>query len=224
MVGRPNTIAIDGPAGSGKSSVSVRLAERLGFLFFDTGVFYRALTYLVLQAGLAVDDEAAIVNLLAVHPLQIQRAEGSDYRLLAGAVDITGFLRSAEVEQHVSQVAQLPQVRAALLPLQQQVGQQGNIIMAGRDIGTVILPEADLKLFIDASPAERARRRHQQLRDQGQDAVLADIEKAMVERDRIDSERAVAPLVMANDAIYIMTDNRSLEEVVQQIYDMIEAS
>lgn len=220
---RPRTIAIDGPAGSGKSSISQRIAERFGYIFVDTGAFYRAITYLVLKAEIPTEETERIAEVVRQARLEIQPAEGADYRLFANGEDVTDNLRSRTVESHVSAIAQMPIVRELLLPLQRQVAMQGNIIMAGRDIGTVVLPDAELKLFIDASLQERARRRHQQITDAGKTATQEAIEEAMAKRDKIDSERSVAPLVRADDAIYILTDRHSLDDVVEQISAIIES-
>lgn len=219
---RPHTIAIDGPAGSGKSTISQRLAERFGYIFIDTGAFYRAITYVVLKENVPMDALDQITRIAERLHMAVQPTSEGDYRVLANGEDVTDQLRSKIVEAHVSAVSQIPGVRAALLPLQRQVAAQGNIIMAGRDIGTVVLPEADLKLYIDASLRERARRRHEQITAAGKTSTQEAVEVAMAERDRIDSERSTAPLARAEDAIYILTDERNIDEVIDLICELIE--
>jgi cytidylate kinase len=211
------TIAIDGPAGSGKSTICERLAQTYGYIFVDTGAFYRAIAYRVSQAALSLEDEAGIAALLAGLQLQFIPDAANGYRLLANGQDITDHLRSSAVEAIVSPVAKMPLVRAGLLPLQRAVAAQGKIILAGRDIGTVVLPDADLKLYLDATLEERAKRRYLQMLESGRTAELATVQADLAQRDKTDSERASAPLTQAEDAIYILTDGKSIEEVVAEI-------
>ena len=219
---RPITIAIDGPAGSGKSSVSQRLAERFHYLFVDTGSFYRAITYILLQARVDLNDLEMVENIVRRVRLEIQEGEAASCRIISNGEDITDQLRSKQVEDHVSAVSSMPLIRTLLLPLQQEVAKQGNIIMAGRDIGTVVLPDANLKIYIDASLEERARRRYDQLHASGKAVALDAIAEGIAQRDKADSERSVAPLRQAENAIYIDTDSHSLDEVVEQISRLIE--
>ena len=219
---RPRTIAIDGPAGTGKSTISQIIAERFGYVFVDTGAFYRAVTYVLLQTGVSLKDHDLVKNVVDHIQLRIVPEPAADYRVIANGDDVTAYLRSKKVEASVSAVAEMPYVREALLPLQRQVAEGGNIILAGRDIGTVVLPDADLKLYIDASLEERARRRHKQLTDAGKNADAAEVQSALAERDRVDSERSLAPLSRADDAIYILTDGKSIDDVVQEISQRIE--
>lgn len=215
---RPSTIAIDGPAGCGKSTISQQLAEKYGYIFVDTGAFYRAITYIVLQAGLALDDIAAIVE--TANQLQLRFEVGNqadDNRVIANGEDVTDSLRTKAVEQYVSTIAKIQGVRDAILPLQQRVAQQGNIILAGRDIGTVVLPNADLKIFLDASLEERARRRYLQMSETAKPRPEATIRQELEERDRADSERSNAPLKQADDAKYVSTDGKTIEAVVAEI-------
>ncbi len=215
---RPNTIAIDGPAGAGKSTISEQLAQRYSYIFVDTGAFYRAITYTVLQAGVSLTYTEKVAETARTLKLRFEQApEG--YRLVANEQDITNHLRSQAVDSAVSTVAQMPAVRAALLPLQRDVAAQGNIILAGRDIGSVVLPDADLKLYIDASIDERARRRLAQLGEGDLDGIRA----ALAQRDKTDSERSHAPLLRAPDAVYILTDDMNIDQVVAHIGEHVEA-
>lgn len=223
MLGKPGTIAIDGPAGSGKSTISEKLAEKYGYLFVDTGAFYRAMTYVLVKANISPEDTDAVYNVVNNLKLDIQHGDATHYRVFANNEDVTDHLRSKIVEANVSPVSKIPAVREALLPLQRQVAEKGNIILAGRDIGTVVLPNADLKLFIDASLGERARRRHLQMVNAGKDSDLTTVTSEMEKRDETDSRRSLAPLIRADDAIFISTDNKTIDEVMNEISHIIDS-
>jgi cytidylate kinase len=210
---RPNLIAIDGPAGSGKSTISERLAQQYAYIFVDTGAFYRAMTYVILQAGVALEDEAAVAEIVRAIRLEFTPDAQSGYRVLANGQDVSDQLRTTAVESAVSAVAKMPIVRQGLLPLQREAVKGGGFILAGRDIGTVVLPDAELKIYLDASLEERARRRHLQSGAQAYEEVAADLAR----RDKTDSERSLAPLTRAEDAILILTDGKTIDEVVAEI-------
>jgi cytidylate kinase len=216
----PNIVAIDGPAASGKTTVANQLAEKWGYLFFDTGVMYRAVTWLALHKGISTKNEEAVSSLaheVNIDVLPPSQADGRDYDVLADGIDVTWFIREQKVDKRVSRVSAYPDVRKALTIQQRRIGLRGNVIMVGRDIGTVVLPEADLKIYLDASFEERARRRYQQRIDRGEEANLHKIQKILKKRDRIDSTREIAPLCAADDAVIINTDDLDISEVLSEI-------
>lgn len=220
------TIAIDGPAASGKSTVAEQLARRLNYLYFDTGVMYRAVTLAALRRLGAVDDEEAVTRLSETVRIDVKPPscpDGRMYDVLLDGEDVTWEIRSTEVEVGVSPVSAYPGVRRAMTEQQRRIGRRGDVIMAGRDIGTVVLPEADLKIYLDASVEERARRRTLELKQRGKPAEYHEVLEAMRRRDQIDSTRAVAPLRPAEDAIMINSDGLSVEQVVSRILDLIAA-
>jgi cytidylate kinase len=212
-------IAIDGPAASGKSTLGFRLAEALGYLYFDTGLMYRAVTWLALQRGLALSDEAAVTRLAEDVPIEVSPASFEDGRpcdIVVDGQDITWEIRKPEVDANVSIVAAYPGVRAALTMQQRRIGLRGRVVMVGRDIGTVVLPEADVKIYLDASAGERARRRYEENRQRGAPADFEEILAKVNERDRIDSTRDVAPLKPAPDAVLIDSDKLNADQVFQK--------
>jgi cytidylate kinase len=222
-------IAIDGPVASGKSSVGKRLAEKLGYLFFDTGVMYRAVTFLALRERVAL-TEAGAVSLLALRAhIEIQPPtvnDGRDNTVLADGEDITWDIRAKEVEENVSLVAAIPEVRRALTGQMRRVGLRGSVVMVGRDVGTVILPEADCKIFLTASAEARARRRFEEVQARTQPGAgslrsYEDILANLQERDRIDSSRSLAPLRAAPDAALLDTTDLDLTGVLTAIENII---
>ncbi|MBP7691168.1 MAG: (d)CMP kinase [Anaerolineales bacterium] len=223
----PSIIAIDGPVASGKSSVGKQLADRLGYLFFDTGVLYRAVTYLALRAGVPLTDAEAVAEYAARTPVDVQPptvADGRDCTVLAaGAEDITWALRAKDVEDNVSLVAAVPGVRRVLTSQMRRIGLRGRVVMVGRDVGTVVLPEADGKLFLTASAEARARRRFAEAQARGETRTLAEILENLRERDRIDSSRLTAPLRAADDAVQLDTTDLDLPGVVAQIEAVLAA-
>lgn len=222
---RRMTIAIDGPGAAGKSTVGEIVARRIDAIYFDTGVLYRALTLLALERGVAPSDATRLARLAETMDIRVGLPTVDDGRqvdvLLSGR-DVTHDLRTPEIDRNVSAVSAHAAVRAALLEQQRRIGRSGRVVMVGRDIGTVVLPDAELKIFLDASPEERARRRYQQLEEMGQpqpyEAILADMRR----RDRIDSERDIAPLRPADDAIIIDSDALTIEEVADLIVSHVE--
>lgn len=221
----PSIIAIDGPAASGKSTIGLRLANTLGYLFFDTGVMYRAVTWLALEAGIDVKDEAAVTALAENAQIDVAPASKSDGRLcdvLVNGRDITWEARSRRVDANVSIVAAYRGVRKALSQQQRRIGRRGQVVMVGRDIGTVVLPEADLKIYLDATAEERARRRYDEIIAHGGKTDYEGILKRVIERDRIDSTRDVAPLRAAQDAVVVNSEKLSADEVFEQILALVK--
>jgi CMP/dCMP kinase len=216
----PNIIAIDGPAASGKSSLGQQLARALGYLFFDTGVMYRAVTWAVLERRLEVGDEAAVTALAETLRVDVRPPSKEDGRtcdVLVDGVDVTWETRTREVEAHVSAVSAYRGVRQALAAQQRRIGLRGKVVMVGRDIGTVVLPEADLKIYLDASAEERARRRYQEIINRGGQADYEKILAGVRRRDEIDSTRAVSPLRMAEDAVRIDSDKLDAAAVFSRV-------
>lgn len=218
---------MDGPAAAGKSTVGRQLAAKLGYPFLDTGAMYRAITWTALHRGIDLSDEEALGELAASARMEIgPPAPGSieACTITVEGEDVTAMLRRPEVESAVSLVSRVSGVREALVWAQRELAGQRPVVMAGRDIGTVVLPEADLKVYLDASVEERARRRYQELSALGQEVteemVLADLRR----RDRIDSQRSASPLQVAEDAVVIDTDGLTLDEVVQRVLEQVEGS
>ncbi len=216
-------IAIDGPAGSGKSTIGKLLADHLDYLFVDTGVMYRAVTLAALQQGIDVSNEELVSQLAEEIEITLQtptEEDGRDCDVLIGNNDVTWDIRNPEVDANVSIVSAYPAVRKILSSKQRQIGLQGNVVMVGRDIGTVILPDADLKIYLDASVEERANRRYSERISRGEDVDYEPILEVLRERDMIDSTREIAPLKPADDAIVIDTDGHSIEDVFLEILEL----
>lgn len=223
-VGLPRTIAIDGPAGSGKSSICAAVARELGYLFVDTGAFYRAVTLAAIQGGLVQADEPALINLAQRSSLDItpdRDADERDYTILLDGEDVTWAIHEAPVDANVSRISAMGGVRNVLNTRYRKLGERGPVIMAGRDIGTVVLPDADLKIYLDASTEARAERRYRQRVADGHEADLDEILNAMRSRDQYDSQREIAPLRRAPDARYIHTDHLDIDAVIQQVKQII---
>jgi CMP/dCMP kinase len=221
----PSIIAIDGPAASGKSTIGLRLANALGYLFFDTGVMYRAITWLALERGVDVQDEMAVTRLAEEAQIDVAPASKPDGRacdVLLNGQDITWETRTRRVDENVSIVAAYRGVRQALSQQQRRIGRRGNIVMVGRDIGTVVLPNADLKIYLDATAEERARRRYDEIMARGGKPNYESILARVIERDRIDSTRDVAPLKAAEDAVVLDSDHLNADEVFERVLALVK--
>jgi len=219
----PSIIALDGPAASGKSTLGRTLADSLGYLFFDTGVMYRAVTWIALQHDMNLRDESAITELAQKAQIDIRppsKADGRACDVVIADKDVTWDIRDGAVDENVSVVSAYAGVRQALSEQQRRIGLRGKVVMVGRDIGTVVLPEADLKIYLDASAEERAKRRFNKIVARGEKADYDEILKKVIERDRIDSTRAVAPLRPADDAVIIDSDKMNAEQVVARVMEM----
>jgi len=219
------TIAIDGPVASGKSSVGLSLANRLGYLFLDTGVMYRAATWAVLNSGLKPSDENAISDLVKEVQIKIKESSDPEKRandILINEVNISEAIKEKCVNDHVSQVSAFFRVREVLTEQQRKFGEKGRVVMVGRDIGTVVLPDAELKVFLKASIEERARRRFEEEKFNGKPADYQEILENMRKRDSTDSTRKHAPLKAAKDAIIIQTDGKTRDQVVEEILKLSE--
>ncbi|PYZ98443.1 cytidylate kinase [Alteribacter lacisalsi] len=213
-------IAIDGPAGAGKSTVAREVASRLGFVYIDTGAMYRALTYEALRHQADVHNEEAVMNLLK--QMQITLGSEADTGLvLVNGKDVTEEIRFSEVTGNVSYIARHEQVRMEMVRKQQELAKANRTVMDGRDIGTAVLPEAEVKIFLTASVEERARRRHEEQLQKGMPSDYESLITEIAERDRIDSEREVAPLRKAEDAIEVDSTNMTAEEVIESILEIV---
>jgi cytidylate kinase len=222
-----NIIAIDGPAGSGKSTIGKHLADSLGYLYFDSGVMYRAVTLAAIQRDMPIDDEDTITRLAEEIQIDVRVASADDgrgYDVLLEGKDITWDIRQPGVDAQVSIVSAYPGVRKALSIQQRRIGLRGRVVMVGRDIGTVVLPEADLKIYLDASIEERARRRFQEMQSRHEDASFEQVLESLRTRDRIDSTRDVAPLRPAEDAILLDSDGLSIEQVLERVKRLADSA
>jgi cytidylate kinase len=211
-------VAIDGPAGAGKSSVARALAERLGFSLLDTGAIYRTLAVAASRRGVGLDDGPALGVLAEGLPIEFQGK-----RVLLEGEDVSALIRTPEVSRDASTVSAHPSVRAALLGIQRRLAAQGRVVVEGRDIGTVVLPDAPMKFFLTARPEVRARRRYDELIARGQQVELERTLAEIVDRDRRDEERAVAPLRKADDADLVDTSDLPLERVIDQMEETARA-
>lgn len=215
-------IAIDGPAGAGKSTISTRLADALGYLYIDTGAMYRAVACLVADEGLDPADEPALANLC--HDLKIDLIPQADgLRVLANGVDVTRRIRTPEISRLTPVVAASPPVRACLLRAQRQLGEKGGVVLEGRDIGTVVFPDAQVKFFLSASAEERGRRRFDELRLKGVEADLQQTIEAVRKRDEADTNRTEAPLRKADDAVVVDSTRLTIDEVLTTMLSVVKA-
>jgi CMP/dCMP kinase len=222
---RQLVIAIDGPASSGKSVLGEALARRLGYLYFDTGALYRAVTWLALHVKVDVSDEDEVARLARESSIAICRPtaeDGRQYTVLVNGEDVTWGIISPAVDASVSVVAAHPAVRSALLDVQRIIAAPGGVVMVGRDIGTVVVPNADLKVYLDATPEVRARRRLKQMVERGQAADYEQVLENVRLRDRIDSGRAAAPLKAAPDAVVVDTSDMAFEDEMALVLRLVE--
>jgi cytidylate kinase len=218
-------IAIDGPAASGKSTVGELLAQKLGYLYFDTGVMYRAVTWAALDRGIPIIDEAAVTALaeeLRIDVIPPTADDGRQYTVLADDVDVTWAIRTSEVNANVSPVSAYPGVRREMVSQQRRVAAGGAVVMVGRDIGTVVLPDAGLKIYLDASVEERARRRWLEEQAQGIESNYEAVLTSMRRRDGIDSNRAASPLRAAEDAVVLDTTALEIDDVMARVERLAE--
>ena len=221
----PRTIAIDGPAASGKSTLGALLAKELDYLYFDTGVMYRAVTLAVIQQGLALEDEEGISQLAHRVRIDVQppsKPDNRDYDVLLDGVDVTEAIRSDEVNDHVSTVSVYREVRGAMTDQQRRIARENKVVMVGRDIGTVVMPDADVKIYLDASVEVRAKRRYKEMVGQGLNPDYEAVLRSVKNRDRIDTNRDIAPLVQAEDAFVINADDLSVKQVLSKAKELVE--
>jgi cytidylate kinase len=214
------SIAIDGPAAAGKSTVAKRLAEKLSYLYIDTGAMYRALTYCALKRGVDVNDEKGLMNVLHDTYIELKPSERGQLVFVNGE-DVTEFIRQSDVTNSVSYVAKHPAVREEMVKRQREFAKHGGVVMDGRDIGTHVLPNAEVKIFLLASVEERAKRRHAENIARGFPSDLEQLKEEIARRDKIDSEREVSPLKKADDAVEIDTTSLSIDEVVAEIMKIV---
>ena len=219
MKDRNLIVAIDGPSGAGKGTVARTLARMLGYRHVDTGAMYRAVGWKALRDGLDLDDEAAVAG---VASRSMIRVEDGEVRI--DEHDVTRSIRTPEIDRAATRVARLPQVRQALVSRQRALAASGAIVMEGRDIGTVVCPDADVKIYLDAAPEERARRRVNDPAHTSGTAGQAAVAEAIAARDRSDSTRAVSPLMVAADAVVIGTTRMRIEEVVDRVLEIVKAT
>jgi cytidylate kinase len=221
MSAREPSVAIDGPAGAGKSTVSRRVAQELGFLLLDTGAIYRCIALAAREAGVAWDDEAGVSalarDIATREAIRLEPPQGGVERILLDGKDVARDIRTQLIADGASKVSALPKVREALLDLQRAAAREGAVVLEGRDIGTVVLPDAEAKFFLTASVEVRAGRRFDELVARGQSPNLADVERELRERDTRDTERPIAPLRQAADAILVDSTTLSIDEVVAVI-------
>ena len=217
-------IAIDGPAGAGKSTVAKILAHKLGFLYIDTGAMYRALTLKAIAQKIDAPDTERLIQIAKATNIDLSNNPDGTLKISLDGQDVTQLIRQTRITRLVSDVAKIKEVREVMLGLQRRLGKQKNSVLDGRDIGTVVFPDADKKFYVDANFKERVRRRYKELKELGQKVTPEEIEADLRNRDTIDSTREFAPLKKAEDAIYIDTTDMTIEEVVNTLLKNISAN
>jgi cytidylate kinase len=221
----PRTVAIDGPAGAGKSTIGALVAERLGYLFLDTGAMYRAVALAAMRRGIDPDDGEKLSDLVTTVRIMIgppTKQDGRAYTVLLDGNDVTWEIRSADIDRIVSQVARVSGVRDAMVEQQRSLAGTGRVVMVGRDIGTVVLPDAERKIFLTASAGERARRREEELASRGERRPRHELLHEILRRDQLDTERPVSPLRAADDAIVVPTDGLAVREALDKVLAAIQ--
>ena len=213
------SVAIDGPAGAGKSSISKVVAKKLGYLYIDTGAMYRGITWALLNAGISIDDVDAVEAVLSKIQLEL-RVEETGLSVWVNGIDVSQDIRTQYVTSHVSQVAAQKAVRTKLVEMQRHMASEGGVILDGRDIGSVVLPNAELKVYLTASVETRGHRRWLELKD-SENISLEEVCRTVAERDAMDMNRKESPLVCVDDAVVVETDHLSIEETVQTLIDLI---
>jgi cytidylate kinase len=214
-------IAIDGPSGAGKSTIARRTADRLGIIYVDTGAIYRSVGLYVLKKGIDSKDRERIIPLLSEIKIEIRHDDSGKQRMILNGDDVSEEIRLPQVSIYASDVSAIPEVRSFLLELQRGFAREQSTIMDGRDIGTVVLPDADLKIFLTATPEDRAMRRYEELKDKGIDTTFDEVLRDVIYRDKNDSERAVAPLRPADDAVILDTTGNTLEKSIAEVYAVV---
>lgn len=213
-------VALDGPGGAGKSTVAKIIAAKMGYVYVDTGALYRTIGLYAAENSVAKEDEAGIIALLDSADVRMTYENGEQHVLLNGN-DVGGKIRTPEISMYASAVSKIPEVRAYLLDLQKRIAEKGGVVMDGRDIGTVIMPDAEIKVFMTASPEERARRRLKELLEKGEKVTFEEVLADMQQRDKNDSERETAPLKPAEDAVIFVNDGYDAEGSADYIIDLI---
>ena len=211
-------IAIDGPAGSGKSTVCRLLAEELKYLYVDTGAMYRALTWKAIDENLDLTDGESLAELARRTSVKLEK----DKKVFVDGIDVTEKIRNPEITKNVSHIANVPEVRERMVTLQREAGRTGGAVLEGRDIGTIVFPDADIKIYLDAELEERARRRYKELKEKGYQVEIDKVVKDLAARDETDRGRKIAPLRVAEDATVIDTTHMNINQVVEKLLDILE--
>ncbi len=216
-------VAIDGPSGAGKSTIAKRVAQMIGFIYVDTGALYRAIGYYAYKSGISIDEAAKVSDMLSLIKVELRYIEGTQ-RVYLNGEDVSTAIRLPEISMYASAVSAVNEVRVFLFDLQKNIAKENNVIMDGRDIGTVVLPDAKVKIFLTASVDDRAKRRYDELIQSGQDVSYNDIKEDIIKRDYNDENREISPLKRADDAILVDTSGNTLEQSVNLLADIIKSA